>query len=180
MQLGASRHQLLFMVIRRASSSWCPTQPPEEVPEWFSLAGGWQHAGPSPHFLLVATSEDIRVQLVNSSSRCAGRVEVFHNKQWGTVCDDDWDLPDAEVVCWQLDCGRALSAPGGSQFGQGSSFVWMSKTKCLGTEDALVNCQAMRWGVSNCSHSRDAGVVCSGEPRSSSCHARWQEGSVGS
>ncbi|KFZ62043.1 Deleted in malignant brain tumors 1 protein, partial [Antrostomus carolinensis] len=102
-----------------------------------------------------------QIRLVNYSNRCAGRVEIFHNKRWGTVCDDNWDLLDAEVVCRQLDCGRALSAPGGAQFGIGEGIIWMDETNCTGTESTLSACQARPWGNNNCYHGEDAGVVCS-------------------
>ncbi|KAG6921283.1 deleted in malignant brain tumors 1, partial [Chelydra serpentina] len=107
-------------------------------------------------------SEDDQLRLVNSPSRCAGRVEVLHNQQWGTVCDDNWDLIDAGVVCRQLGCGTALSAPGTARFGQGSDHIWMDDVNCTGTEVALSDCRARPWGDSNCTHGEDAGVVCSG------------------
>lgn len=87
---------------------------------------------------------------------------MFYGQRWGTVCDDDWDLVDAEVVCRQLGCGKALSAPHRAYFGQGSDPIWLDNVNCTGTEAALSECMATPWGVHNCGHGEDAGVVCEG------------------
>uniref|UniRef100_A0A8C3FDB8 Soluble scavenger receptor cysteine-rich domain-containing protein SSC5D n=1 Tax=Chrysemys picta bellii TaxID=8478 RepID=A0A8C3FDB8_CHRPI len=110
----------------------------------------------------VVCSEVAQLRLVNGPSRCAGRVEVLHNQQWGAVCDDGWDITDAGVVCRQLGCGTALSAPGGARFGRGSDRIWLDDVHCTGTEAALTVCRALSWGDNNCKHGEDAGVVCSG------------------
>ncbi|XP_053908288.1 deleted in malignant brain tumors 1 protein-like [Cuculus canorus] len=119
------------------------------------------HHGGEASVVCADNSEGDQIRLVNFNSRCAGRVEIFHNKRWGTVCDDNWDLLDAEVVCRQLDCGRALSAPGRAQFGRGDNIIWMDEVNCTGKENMLSTCHARPWGINNCYHGEDAGVVCS-------------------
>ncbi|XP_042685256.1 deleted in malignant brain tumors 1 protein-like isoform X1 [Centrocercus urophasianus] len=109
----------------------------------------------------VECLEPTQVRLVNGSSRCSGRIEVHHNQRWGTVCDDGWDLADAEVVCRQLGCGTAVSAPGKALFGQGHDPVWLDEVNCMGTEGAITECRLKRWGDHNCKHDEDASVVCS-------------------
>ncbi|KFZ62481.1 Deleted in malignant brain tumors 1 protein, partial [Podiceps cristatus] len=102
------------------------------------------------------------VRLVDGPGRCAGRVEVFHNEKWGTVCDDSWDFADAKVVCRQLDCGVVVSAPRRAHFGQGQGHIWLDNVRCLGTEDALSECRTKGWGIHGCEHREDSSVVCSG------------------
>ncbi|NXG39680.1 DMBT1 protein, partial [Dromaius novaehollandiae] len=109
----------------------------------------------------TATEVSSELRLENGPSRCAGRVEVLHNYQWGTVCDDGWSLTEATVVCRQLGCGTAVSAPGSSHFGQGSGRVWLDNVNCTGAETTLSQCQARPWGSNDCHHGEDAGVVCS-------------------
>uniref|UniRef100_A0A8C2F7I6 SRCR domain-containing protein n=1 Tax=Cyprinus carpio TaxID=7962 RepID=A0A8C2F7I6_CYPCA len=72
-------------------------------------------------------------------SPCRGRVEVLHRGQWGTVCDDSWDITDAKVVCRELDCGEAVEALGDNKahFGPGSGQIWMDKVSCSGSESTL-------------------------------------------
>ena len=99
-----------------------------------------------------------KTRIVGGPSRSSGRVEVLHNGEWGTVCDDDWDDADAAVVC------RSLGYSGGtafakSYFGRGSGRIWISKVKCLGTESELGQCPHSAWGDHRCDHTEDAGVL---------------------
>uniref|UniRef100_A0A669CIE2 SRCR domain-containing protein n=1 Tax=Oreochromis niloticus TaxID=8128 RepID=A0A669CIE2_ORENI len=98
----------------------------------------------------------------SGSTQCSGRVEIYHNNSWGTVCDDGWDLNDAEVVCRELNCGTALQAPHSTHFGAGTGQIWFNNVTCSGNESSLTECKHSGFGSNICGHGHDAGVVCSG------------------
>jgi len=89
-----------------------------------------------------------------------GRVEVYYNGTWGTVCDDDWDINDAHVVCHELGFSSASSAPCCAAYGLGSDPIWLDDVECQGGEASLFNCTHNGWGIENCSHGEDASVIC--------------------
>uniref|UniRef100_A0A8C7PIG7 SRCR domain-containing protein n=1 Tax=Oncorhynchus mykiss TaxID=8022 RepID=A0A8C7PIG7_ONCMY len=112
----------------------------------------------------VTCAGEINVlRLVNGPNNCSGRVEVFHSGQWGTVCDDDWDLLDAKVVCRALGCGVALEAPDQAHFGQGRGEIWLKDVQCSGNEGSLLGCSSDGLGSHNCGHSEDAAAICEGQ-----------------
>ena len=91
----------------------------------------------------------------------SGRVEVLYRGQWGPVCDTDWDVRDALMVCRALgyDSGMPFK---GSAFGGGKGIPWISRVGCAGTEKDLMRCLGWRAVVPTgmCNESQHAGVAC--------------------
>ncbi|NXK70383.1 LOXL2 oxidase, partial [Sylvietta virens] len=90
-----------------------------------------------------------------------GRVEVFYGGEWGTVCDDDFSIHAAHVVCRELGYTEAVSWLPGSKYGKGEGKIWLDNVHCTGKESSLAACGSNGWGVSDCKHTEDVGVVCS-------------------
>ena len=89
-------------------------------------------------------------------------MEVYHNGEWGTVCDYGWDLNDAQVVCKELGFGNAVAATHNGFYGQGRGSVWLTNLQCVGTEWTIGNCShsdGRRWYYCHYHH-RGAGVKC--------------------
>lgn len=118
--------------------------------------------GPAQPFRAAGSGQ---LRLVGGGGRCAGRVEVKHGGDWGSVClfDFGWKPRWATVVCRQLGCGRVAAVSPLASFGQGTGRIWLQPIACNGSEDALAECRHLGWGRHLCGHERDAGVICTGE-----------------
>ena len=115
-------------------------------------------------FITEATNNG-NLRLFGGSNNRTGRVEIFiePNNTWGTVCDDDWDNLDAQVVCRQLGLGNTGTAISGFSTNASSSVpIWLDNVNCNGFESRLIDCQHNGVGNHNCDHTKDAGVICEG------------------
>ncbi|XP_028429718.1 scavenger receptor cysteine-rich type 1 protein M130-like [Perca flavescens] len=109
--------------------------------------------------LEITCSDSVR--LVNGISLCSGRLEIKSNQStqsWSSVCEDDFDLQDAEVVCRELGCG-APSVLQGALYGDMEASVWTKEFQCRGHESALLDCDSS--DRNTCSSGKAAGLTCS-------------------
>ena len=99
---------------------------------------------------------------MNGTNDREGRVEIFYNGKWGTVCSDHFDIRDAEVICRMMSFPGAISVDVDGRFGAGNSTqkIWLDDLWCSGDEVSVASCSFRRWGSHNCNHNKDVGVIC--------------------
>ncbi|XP_065071306.1 lysyl oxidase homolog 2B-like [Rhopilema esculentum] len=108
----------------------------------------------------LATIQAHEIRLRAGYRYSEGRVEVFREGVWGTICDDNWDIRDANVVCRQAGFGTAYEAVRDAGIGAGFGRIWMDEVNCTGNEHDVRNCAHGGWKQSDCGHNEDAGVRC--------------------
>ena len=102
----------------------------------------------------------ITVRLVGGSSYNEGRVEVYYNGRWGTVCNDGWNDNYASLVCAQLGFGSSGRL---ADFGAGTGTILLEKVLCSINDTILASCGYYGVGITvRCNHNDDVGVKCDG------------------
>ena len=110
--------------------------------------------------LVIVSLLDQTLRLIDGYRNGEGRVELFHDGHWGTVCDDFWDIKDAQVVCRQLGFDSAVVAHKLAIFGEGNGHIWLDNVHCVGNESSIESCPHNGWNDHNCGHYEDAAVIC--------------------
>ncbi|CAC5357498.1 DMBT1 [Mytilus coruscus] len=100
------------------------------------------------------------IRLIGGTGPYEGTIELNVNGKLGTICDQQFDIDDANVICQIAGYTRAINAFSNAYFGHGNGSVLLSNVHCSGTEDHIDNCGSSGWYVSSCRHDNDAGVAC--------------------
>ncbi|CAL8302721.1 unnamed protein product [Boreogadus saida] len=134
-----------------------PTPPPPPV----TTPPAPTPAKPSPS---AAQGDRLKFRLVGYPRKHnEGRIEVFYQGEWGTICDDDFSLANAQVLCRQLGFVSATGWAHSAKYGKGQGKIWLDNVLCNGGERSIDACKSRGWGSSDCTHDEDAGVVCKDE-----------------
>ncbi|XP_063406054.1 neurotrypsin-like [Mytilus trossulus] len=101
---------------------------------------------------------DLRlVDSTTSMRRDEGRLEIYLNRVWGTVCEHEFDDIDAAVACRQLGYRTGKAIRYGLIY-DGTGPIWLNSLRCNGTESKLTDCSNS--DTNYCSHYRDVGIQC--------------------
>ena len=100
------------------------------------------------------------VRLQGSPHASTGRLEVWRNNMWGSVCNEHFTIEAANVVCRQLGFDQALDYTPGGYFGQSTGPIHMSNVMCTGNEAFITDCTFS--ATHSCDHSQDVGIYCQG------------------
>lgn len=109
------------------------------------------------------TVDNYSLRLVGGGGNSSGRVQVFYKGEWGTICNDGFDMNDGLVICRWLGFERLLRLPHWSEFGRGFGPIWVDQLNCSGAESGIQECGANEWGDHDCNHFEDVAVHCTSE-----------------
>ena len=115
--------------------------------------GSLKCKGPKPcprNYFPSPTCEN-QVRLGGSSSSASGYIEISHKGQWRSICKDDFDKEDGDVIC------RMAGYPKGAKkvyedFTRGGNNFWKSEFNCKGDENDILECQFKDFEHGSCSY----------------------------
>ncbi|XP_078318807.1 neurotrypsin-like isoform X2 [Crassostrea virginica] len=108
----------------------------------------------------------LRLSSVNGKTN-EGILQFNFAHQWGTICDDGFDIVAANIACKQL--GFPFGAEKVKSFGRGTGQIWIDEISCQGNEKSILDCRRNNFAAHDCSHAEDVGLVCKTSPNPENC-----------
>ncbi|XP_060589270.1 neurotrypsin-like [Ruditapes philippinarum] len=117
------------------------------------------------HDVGVSCDGHIPIRLVGNDNDPAGRVEIYHDGYYQTICGKNFDRADLMVVCRMLgieNIPRSAYWRWTTTYEEGIGTIGASHLNCDGSESSIALCGAYMPASSDCSHSHDIAVNCKG------------------
>ena len=102
------------------------------------------------------------LRLVGGMDKFEGRVEIYYNNTWNTVCDDNWISANTDVICSELGYVKGIRYHTHSFFGESSLPMLLDEVVCHGNEQSILSCAHSRVGRHDCVQGETIGVRCAG------------------
>ncbi|XP_042356220.1 lysyl oxidase homolog 3B [Plectropomus leopardus] len=161
MEKSRHRQKLAFSFLL---GLWLPCCLAQTTPSNAATRTPTRAATPSPTPSPSPQTERLKVRLAGYPRKHnEGRIELFYKGEWGTICDDDFSIINAHVLCRQLGFVEATGWTHSAKYGKGQGKIWLDNVQCGGGEKSIELCRSRGWGNSDCTHDEDAGVVCKDE-----------------
>ena len=117
------------------------------------------------------------MRLTYSTNPFSGHVEIYanstgglHNAEWRSICDENWDILNARVVCHQLGYPDAVAALTSARYDQSTALILIENMQCLGNESDFFACAHSGISDHTCEHDQYAVVECTGlQPQHTTC-----------
>ena len=103
------------------------------------------------------------IRLADGDVPNAGRLEIYHDNSWGSVCRDEFDNIDGTVACQQLGYTGLRAYYTSNQTIHGTGMIWLDNINCSSSHVRLSQCQSRGWGVTDCHRGNDISLVCEGK-----------------
>ena len=113
--------------------------------------------------LLLFQSEFLALRMVNEDQQCAGRLEVFYNGTWGSVCCSPVEDITLSMICREPGCGDSGTLNSSVALRKGSRPRWVDGIRCQKTDTSLWQCPSDPWKYSSCSPKEEAYISCAGD-----------------
>ncbi|XP_071886416.1 scavenger receptor cysteine-rich type 1 protein M130-like [Anas platyrhynchos] len=136
-----------------------------EAALWDCPAEAWgQHDCRHKEDAGVICSEFMALRLENSDG-CSGRLQVFYNGTWGSVCSNSMTTETVSLVCKELGCGNEGDLETDSNYAKLSGTAWLDYVECGKSSSSFWQCPSASWDPQSCDDSREeTHITCNDVP----------------